>query len=64
MPVAHDGGQNGYGLGDYNEAKEHSKEIWDNPNAHAGGPGWVGKNEGYESWRDRQIEVEKTKQVE
>ena len=27
-----------------------SQKVWNNPNAHVGGPRWVGKNEGYESW--------------
>ena len=33
-------------------------KVWNDPNAHVGGPRWVGKNEGYESWAKRQQEVQ------
>ncbi|MEN3089906.1 MAG: hypothetical protein ABC378_08835 [Staphylococcus pseudoxylosus] len=39
----------GYGKVDYEAAREQSKQVWDDPNAHVGGPGSVGKNEGYDN---------------
>ena len=59
-PTTHDESQMGYGRGDYETAKEASSKVWDDPNAHVGGPRWVGKNEGYESWANRQKEVAET----
>lgn len=59
-PTTHDESQMGYGLGDYERARKASEKVWDNPNAHVGGPGWVGKNEGYDSWAKRQQEVQNT----
>ena len=50
----------GYGRGDYEAAKEASEKVANDPNAHVGGPGWVGKNESYESWANRQKEVAET----
>lgn len=59
-PTTHDESQMGYGRGDYEAAKEASEKVANDPNAHVGGPGWVGKNESYESWANRQIEVAET----
>lgn len=59
-PTTHDESQMGYGRGDYEAAKEASSKVWDDPNAHVGGPSWVGKNEGYESWANRQKEVQES----
>ncbi|BAS45768.1 hypothetical protein SSCHL_0988 [Staphylococcus schleiferi] len=56
-PTTHDESQMGYGIGDYESAEEESSKVWDNPNAHVGGPGWVGKGESYDSWAKRQEEV-------
>ena len=33
----------GYGRGDYEAAKEASEKVANDPNAHVGGPIWVGK---------------------
>ncbi|MHC9402006.1 hypothetical protein ACYVUF_13310, partial [Staphylococcus epidermidis] len=57
-PTTHDESQMGYGRGDYEQALKESQKVWNNPNAHVGGPRWVGKNEGYESWAKRQQEVQ------
>jgi len=62
-PTTHDESQMGYGRGDYEQARKDSEKVWNDPNAHVGGPRWVGKNEGYESWAKRQQEVQNT-QVE
>ncbi|MDS4002053.1 hypothetical protein RJB98_09325 [Staphylococcus capitis] len=59
-PTTHDESQMGYGRGDYEQARKDSEKVWNNPNAHVGGPRWVGKNEGYESWAKRQQEVQNT----
>lgn len=59
-PTTHDESQMGYGRSEYEEARKASEKVWNNPNAHVGGPGWVGKNEGYESWAKRQQEVQNT----
>ena len=59
-PTTHDESQMGYGRGDYEAAKEASEKVANDPNAHVGGPGWVGKNESYESWANRQKEVAET----
>lgn len=59
-PTTHDESQMGYGRGDYEQARKDSEKVWDDPNAHVGGPIWVGKNEGYESWAKRQQEVQNT----
>ncbi|WP_017465016.1 DUF5067 domain-containing protein [Staphylococcus epidermidis] len=59
-PTTHDESQMGYGRGDYEAAKEASEKVANNPNAHVGGPIWVGKNESYESWAKRQQEVQNT----
>lgn len=56
-PTTHDESQMGYGRGDYEEARKASAKVWNDPNAHVGGPRWVGKNEGYNSWAKRQEEV-------
>ena len=56
-PTTHDESQMGYGRSEYEEARKASEKVWDNPNAHVGGPSWVGKNEGYDSWANRQKEV-------
>ncbi|MEI9464776.1 hypothetical protein WCU86_11005 [Staphylococcus epidermidis] len=56
-PTTHDESQMGYGRSEYEEARKASAQVWDNPNAHVGGPIWVGKNEGYDSWANRQKEV-------
>ncbi|MCI2760844.1 hypothetical protein [Staphylococcus lugdunensis] len=55
--TTHDESQMGYGRGDYEEARKASAKVWNDPNAHVGGPRWVGKNEGYNSWAKRQEEV-------
>lgn len=39
----------GYGKVDYEAAREQSKQVGDDPNAHVGGPGSVDKNEGYDN---------------
>lgn len=57
-PTTHDESQMGYGRGDYEQALKESQKVWNDPNAHVGGPRWVGKNEGYESWAKRQQEVQ------
>ena len=57
-PTTHDESQMGYGRGDYEQARKDSEKVWNDPNAHVGGPRWVGKNEGYESWAKRQQEVQ------
>lgn len=62
-PTTHDESQMGYGRGDYEAAREASSKVWDNPNAHVGGPSWVGKNEGYDSWAKRQQEVQGNSEV-
>lgn len=62
-PTTHDESQMGYGRGDYEAAREASSKVWDNPNAHVGGPSWVGKNEGYDSWAKRQQEVQENSEV-
>ncbi|MBM6132816.1 DUF5067 domain-containing protein [Staphylococcus epidermidis] len=59
-PTTHDESQMGYGRGDYEAAKEASEKVANDPNAHVGGPIWVGKNESYESWTKRQQEVQNT----
>ncbi|MCG1090180.1 DUF5067 domain-containing protein [Staphylococcus epidermidis] len=59
-PTTHDESQMGYGRGDYEAAKEASEKVANDPNAHVGGPIWVGKNESYESWSKRQQEVQNT----
>lgn len=59
-PTTHDESQMGYGRADYEQARKESEKVWDNPNAHVGGPYWVGKNEGYDSWAKRQQEVQNT----
>lgn len=59
-PTTHDESQMGYGRGDYEQACKDSEKVWNDPNAHVGGPRWVGKNEGYESWAKRQQEVQNT----
>ncbi|OFR02157.1 hypothetical protein HMPREF2910_01310 [Staphylococcus sp. HMSC066C03] len=59
-PTTHDESQMGYGRGDYEQALKDSEKVWNNPNAHVGGPRWVGKNEGYKSWAKRQQEVQNT----
>ncbi|MCC2070797.1 hypothetical protein [Staphylococcus epidermidis] len=56
--TTHDESQMGYGRGDYEQARKDSEKVWNDPNAHVGGPRWVGKNEGYESWAKRQQEVQ------
>ncbi|UTF67269.1 hypothetical protein [Staphylococcus epidermidis] len=56
-PTTHDESQMGYGRSEYEEARKASAQVWDDPNAHVGGPIWVGKNEGYDSWANRQKEV-------
>ncbi|MBF2176825.1 hypothetical protein [Staphylococcus epidermidis] len=56
-PTTHDESQMGYGRSEYEEARKASAQVWDDPNAHVGGPIWVGKNESYESWANRQKEV-------
>ncbi|ARJ30153.1 hypothetical protein B6N84_09160 [Staphylococcus lugdunensis] len=56
-PTTHDESQMGYGRSEYEQARKASEKVWDNPNAHVGGPSWVGKNEGYDSWANRQKEV-------
>ena len=33
----------GYGRAEYEEARKASEQVWDDPNAHVGGPIWVGK---------------------
>lgn len=58
--TTHDESQMGYGRGDYEQARKDSEKVWNDPNAHVGGPRWVGKNEGYESWAKRQQEVQNT----
>ncbi|MCK6093584.1 hypothetical protein [Staphylococcus epidermidis] len=57
-PTTHDESQMGYGREDYEQALKESQKVWNNPNAHVGGPRWVGKNEGYESWAKRQQEFQ------
>ena len=47
-PTTHDESQMGYGRSEYEQARKASEKVWDNPNAHVGGPSWVGKNEGYD----------------
>lgn len=59
-PTTHDESQMGYGREGYEKARKASEKVWDDPNAHVGGPGWVGKNEGYDSWAKRQQEVQNT----
>lgn len=59
-PTTHDESQMGYGRAEYEEARKASEQVWDDPNAHVGGPIWVGKNEGYDSWAKRQQEVQNT----
>lgn len=59
-PTTHNESQMGYGRSEYEAAKEASSKVWDDPNAHVGGPSWVGKNEGYESWANRQKEVQES----
>lgn len=59
-PTTHDESQMGYGRGDYEQARKDSEKVWNDPNAHVGGPRWVGKNEGYDSWAKRQQEVQNT----
>lgn len=61
-PTTHDESQMGYGRGDYEQAKEETNQVAKDPNAHVGGPRWVGKNEGYESWRDRQQSIQNSQQ--
>ena len=47
--LLHDESQMGYGREDYEQALKESQKVWNNPNAHVGGPRcW--QNEGYESW--------------
>ena len=42
-PTTHDESQMGYGREDYEQALKESQKVWNNPNAHVGGPRWVGK---------------------
>ena len=42
-PTTHDESQMGYGRSEYEEARKASEKVWDDPNAHVGGPIWVGK---------------------
>lgn len=60
--TTHDESQMGYGKGEYEAAREQSKQVWDDPDAHVGGPSWVGKNEGYDSWAKRQQTVQEGQQ--
>lgn len=62
-PTTHNESQMGYGRAEYEEARKASEQVWDNPNAHIGGPSWVGKNEGYDSWAKRQQEVQENSEV-
>ncbi|QFR06350.1 hypothetical protein GA597_05815 [Staphylococcus haemolyticus] len=57
-PTTHNESQMGYGRAEYEEARKASAQVWDDPNAHVGGPIWVGKNEGYDSWAKRQQEAQ------
>lgn len=60
--TTHDESQIGYGKGDYEAAKADSEKAMKDPNAHVGGPGWVNEGEGYDSWKDRQQEVQESQQ--
>lgn len=60
--TTHDESQIGYGKGDYEAAKTDSEKAMKDPNAHVGGPGWVNEGEGYDSWKDRQQEVQESQQ--
>lgn len=60
--TTHDESQMGYGKGDYEAAKADSEKAMKDPNAHVGGPGWVSEGEGYDSWKDRQQEVQESQQ--
>lgn len=60
--TTHDESQMGYGKGDYEAAKADSEKAMKDPNAHVGGPGWVSEGESYDSWKDRQQEVQESQQ--
>ena len=48
----------GYGREDYEQALKESQKVWNNPNAHVGGPRWVGKTKDMRELGKRQQEVQ------
>ncbi|MGX0402899.1 hypothetical protein [Nocardia sp. NPDC003305] len=58
MPVAHDGGQNGYGYGDYLAAKEASEKARRGELQGVGGSWGVAPGQDFNSWRDQQAEIQ------
>lgn len=58
MPVAHDGGQNGYGYGDYVEAKKASEQARNGQLQGVGGSWGVAPGQDFNSWREQQAQIQ------
>ncbi|MCO6289840.1 hypothetical protein [Staphylococcus epidermidis] len=58
MPVAHDGGQNGFGYGDYLAAKEASEKARRGELQGVGGSWGVAPGQDFNSWRYQQAEIQ------
>ena len=63
MPVAHDGGQNGYGYGDYLAAKEASEKARSGELQGVGGSWGVAPGQDFNSWRDQQAKIQNERAV-
>ncbi|EHS00321.1 hypothetical protein [Staphylococcus epidermidis] len=63
MPVAHDGGQNGYGYGDYLAAKEASEKARRGELQGVGGSWGVAPGQDFNSWRDQQAKIQNERAV-
>ena len=63
MPVAHDGGQNGYGYGDYLAAKEASEKARRGELQGVGGSWGVAPGQDFNSWRDQQAKIQTERAV-
>ena len=58
MPVAHDGGQNGFGYGDYLAAKEASEKARRRELQGLGGSWGVAPKQDFNLWRNQQAEIQ------
>lgn len=63
MPVAHDGGQNGYGYGDYLAAKEASEKARRGELQGVGGSWGVAPGQDFNSWRNQQAKIQTERAV-
>lgn len=63
MPVVHDGGQNGYGYGDYLAAKEASEKARSGELQGVGGSWGVAPGQDFNSWRDQQAKIQTERAV-